>query len=124
MRIGIDIMGGDYAPGSTIRGAILAREFLPADTEIVFIGNQDIINRYSEEYQLDVSGFSIIDTLESVGMEDHPLKAYKEKPRAGLFMGPRLLADASLDGFCSAGNTGAMMAQAGRKWSGRPVCGS
>ncbi len=109
MRIGIDIMGGDFAPGSTIRGAILARESLPDEVEIVFIGNQDIITRYSEEHQLEVSGFSVIDTLESVGMEDHPLKAFKEKPKAGLFLGQRLLMDGSLDGFCSAGNTGAMM---------------
>jgi len=109
MRIGIDMMGGDFAPGSTIRGAILARESLPVDVEIIFVGNQDKITRYSEEHQLDVSGFSIFDTLESVGMEDHPLKAYKEKPRAGLFMGQRLLMESSLDGFCSAGNTGAMM---------------
>ena len=109
MRIGIDIMGGDFAPGSTIRGAILARESLPADVEIVFIGNQDKISRYSEEHQLEVSGFSIIDASESVRMEDHPFKAFKEKPKAGLFMGQRLLMDGSLDGFCSAGNTGAMM---------------
>ena len=109
MNIGIDIMGGDFAPGSIIGGAILARECLPVDTEIILVGNQDVIVRYSEEHQLDVSGFSIIHTLDSVGMEDHPLKAFKEKPRAGLFLGQRLLTDGSLDGFCSAGNTGAMM---------------
>ena len=109
MRIGIDMMGGDFAPGSTVRGTILARESLPDDVEIVLIGNKELITRYSEEYQLDVSGFSIIDTLESVEMKDHPFKAFKEKPRAGLFMGQRMLMDGSLDGFCSAGNTGAMM---------------
>ena len=109
MRIGIDMMGGDYAPGSVIRGAILAREALPVDTEIILVGNQDVITRYSEENQLEVSGFSIIHTADSVGMEEHPLKVFKEKPKAGLFMGQRLLVEGSLDGFCSAGNTGAMM---------------
>ena len=109
MRIGIDMMGGDYAPGSVIRGAILARESLPVDVEIVLMGNQDILSRYAEEHQLDVSGLSIEHTLDDVGMEDHPLKAFKEKPKAGLFLGQRLLAAGDLDGFCSAGNTGAMM---------------
>ena len=109
MRIGIDMMGGDYAPGSTIHGAILARESLPGDVEIVLVGNKDSMTRYSEEHQLDVSGLSVLHTEDSVGMEDHPLKAFKEKPRAGLFLGQRLLVDGSLDGFCSAGNTGAMM---------------
>jgi phosphate acyltransferase len=109
MRIGIDMMGGDFAPGSTIRGAILARDLLPVEAQIIFIGNQELITRYSEEHQLDVSGFSIVDALDIVGMEDHPLKAFKEKPDAGLFAGQRMLMEGSLDGFCSAGNTGAMM---------------
>ena len=108
MRIGIDILGGDYAPGSVLNGAILARESLPVDTEIIFIGDQNVITRYSEEHLLDVSGFSVVDAKEAVAMDDHPLKAFREKPRAGLFLGQRLLADGSLDGFCSAGNTGAM----------------
>jgi len=109
MRIGIDIMGGDFAPGSTIRGAILARESLPVDTEVVLIGNKEIITRYSEENQLNIDGFTIVHAQEAVEMDDHPLKAFKEKPQAGLFQGHRLLAKGSLDGFCSAGNTGAMM---------------
>jgi glycerol-3-phosphate acyltransferase PlsX len=109
MRIGIDIMGGDFAPGSTIRGAILARESLPVDIEIILIGNREIITRYADEHQLDISRFSVFHAKEAVEMDDHPLKAYKEKPQAGLFLGNKLLASGQLDGFCSAGNTGAMM---------------
>ncbi len=103
------MMGGDYAPESTIRGAILARKVLPENVEIALIGSQETFSRYSEEHQLDVSGISIINTSEFVGMEDHPLKAFKEKPNASLFLGNRLLIDGTIDGFCSAGNTGAML---------------
>ncbi len=109
MRIGIDMMGGDYAPGSTIGGAVLARKALPDDVEIALIGDHDIFSRYSDEHQIDASALSFIHSAETVGMEDHPLKSYKEKPRASLFLGSRMLAEGSLDGFCSAGNTGAMM---------------
>ena len=109
MRIGIDMMGGDFAPGAVIRGAILARESLPDDVEIVLIGPKDILMRYSEENQLDVSGFAVVDAPNLVGMEDNPMKAFKEKPDAGLFLGHKMLAAGALDGFCSAGNTGAMM---------------
>ena len=109
MQIGIDMMGGDYAPGSTIRGAILAKESMPGNVNVALIGDQDVIDRYSEEHQLDLSGISVVHTKDTVGMEDHPLKAFKEKPNAGLFLGQRMLMDGSLDGFCSAGNTGAMM---------------
>jgi len=109
MQIGIDMMGGDFAPGSTISGAILARESLPGNVTVVLIGDQDVMNRYAEEHQLDLSGISIIHAKDNVGMEDHPLKAFKEKPNAGMFLGQKMLMDGSLDGFCSAGNTGAMM---------------
>jgi glycerol-3-phosphate acyltransferase PlsX len=109
MQIGIDTMGGDFAPGSTIGGAILARESLPGDVRIALIGDRDVILRYSEEHQIDLGDLSIIHASSHVGMDDHPLKAFKEKPDAGMFLGQKMLMDGSLDGFCSAGNTGAMM---------------
>jgi glycerol-3-phosphate acyltransferase PlsX len=109
MRIGIDMMGGDYAPGSTIRGSVLALEDLPQGVEIALIGDKDLLKQYSEEHLLDVSQLDMIHTPYVVGMEDHPLKALKEKPTASVFLGHRLLLDGSIDGFCSAGNTGAMM---------------
>ena len=109
MRIGIDMMGGDYAPGSVIRGAILARESLPEEVEIVLIGPRDTLTRYSDEHRLDVSGIAVINAQNTVGMEDHPLKSFREKPDASLFVGHKMLAEGTLDGFCSAGNTGAMM---------------
>lgn len=109
MRIGIDMMGGDYAPSSTIRGSILARKALPDDVEIILIGDQEVYSRYSEENHLDVSGLSIVHTSDFVGMEDHPLKVFKEKPKASLFLGSQMLVDGTIDGFCSSGNTGAML---------------
>jgi len=84
MRIGIDMMGGDYAPGSTLGGSLLARKVLPADVEIVLIGNQEILNRYAEQHNLDLSGFSVVNTSLMVAMDDHPLRAFKEKPRASI----------------------------------------
>jgi glycerol-3-phosphate acyltransferase PlsX len=109
MRIGIDSMGGDFAPGSNIRGSVLARESLPENVEIVLIGDKEVIDRYAEEHRLDIRGLSVIHTPSSVRMEEHPLKALKEKPEATIFKGHHLLKEGAIDGFCSAGNTGAML---------------
>ncbi|MFZ5938958.1 MAG: phosphate acyltransferase [Bacteroidota bacterium] len=109
MRIGIDMMGGDFAPDVTVSGSVLARKELPADAEIVLIGDKDLIRETAEKKGLDVSEFDIIDARARVHMGDHPLKAFKEKPGSGLFEGLRMLKRRELDGFCSAGNTGAMM---------------
>ncbi|MCK4745778.1 MAG: phosphate acyltransferase [Bacteroidales bacterium] len=109
MQIGIDIMGGDFAPGSTIRGAILAKESMPGNVTVALIGDQDVIDRYSDDHKLDLSRISVIHTKDNVGMEDHPLKAFKEKSEASIFKGQRMVTDGSIEGFCSAGNTGAML---------------
>ncbi len=109
MRIGIDIMGGDFAPGSTIRGSILARKELPEHVDIVLIGDQDALNRYADKHHLDIAGISVIHTDEVVAMEDHPLKAFKEKPGSSIFKGQQLVTEGVIDGFCSAGNTGAIL---------------
>ena len=109
MRIGIDIMGGDFAPESTIQGSLLARKVLPANVEIVFVGDKHIIEKYADENSLDISGFSILHTPHFVEMAEHPHHAFKEKPSASIFLGQKLLHQGKLEGFCSAGNTGAML---------------
>ena len=43
MKVGLDVMGGDYAPKATIGGAILAHKELPTEDRIVLIGNEGII---------------------------------------------------------------------------------
>jgi len=109
MRIGIDMMGGDYAPGSTIRGALLAGEALPGDVEIVLVGDREVLEGFRNNEGLNTGSVSIHHTPESIGMEDHPLKAFRHKPGASIFRGIRMLKEGNLDGFCSAGNTGAML---------------
>lgn len=109
MRVGIDIMGGDFAPASPILGSILAREELPSDVEIVLVGNKEIIVKYAADHHLDISQFSIVHTPDVVNMSDHPLKSFGKIPNASIFLGQRLLKSGELDGFCSAGNTGAML---------------
>lgn len=109
MRIGIDIMGGDFSPGAAIEGSLLARKELPSDVEIILIGDRKRIDEYAVENTLDLSVFEIIHTSEWLRMGDHPLKSLKKTPGASIFLGQRLLKHKEIDGFCSAGNTGAML---------------
>lgn len=109
MRIGIDIMGGDYSPGAAIEGSVQAREELSPDTEIVFIGNKGLIENYAATTNLNLASFEIIHTDHWIKMGDHPLKAYSKFPESSIFLGQKLLKKGEIDGFCSAGNTGAIM---------------
>jgi glycerol-3-phosphate acyltransferase PlsX len=109
MRIGIDILGGDYAPEAAVKGAILAAKSLPADARLVLIGDEQRIQSICKEEHFDAALFEIVHTTECIEMGDHPARAFVQKPDASVVKGFKLLAHKEIDAFASAGNTGAMM---------------
>ncbi|MBN1115605.1 MAG: phosphate acyltransferase [Bacteroidales bacterium] len=109
MRIGVDILGGDYAPEATIQGAILAYYDLKDKATLVLFGDQAKIEEVCAEQNFDPSVFEIIHTTESIGMDEYPAKAFKEKPNASIVLGFKYLQAGKIEGFGSAGNTGAML---------------
>ena len=112
MRIGLDIMGGDFAPSATVKGAVLAKKELPETTELVLIGNKDSVLSELESNAADPAIFSYYHTTEVLEMGDHPVKSFSRKKGSSMVKGFELLQQGQLDAFCSAGNTGAMMAGA------------
>lgn len=109
MRIGLDVMGGDYAPESTIRGAILAQEILPTTDQIVLLGDQELIISQLSKEKIESHNFDIIHTSEIIEMGEHPLKAFNKKRDASISRGFGLLKDNEIQTFSSAGNSGAML---------------
>ncbi len=109
MKIGLDVIGGDKAPKSTIEGAILAQQDLPLSDKIVLIGNQDIIISFLKEKNIDPYTFEIVNAPEKIEMGEQPIKAYNKKPNSSIVVGFRLLRDKKINAFASAGNTGAML---------------
>lgn len=109
MRIGIDIMGGDFAPETSIEGSLLAAQETNPDIEIVFIGDKNVIHDYAAKKSIDLSSFEIFHTPDAIHMGDHPFKSFSKYPDASIFKGQKMLRSKELDGFCSAGNTGAML---------------
>ncbi len=105
-------MGGDHAPVSTTKGAILAQREMPPDVEIVLLGDKNAIEAICREENFDPGNFHIVHTTEVIGMGDHPVKAFSMKRDSSMGVGFQMLAEGKLDGFCSAGSTGAMMAGA------------
>ena len=108
MRIGIDIMGGDYATQKTVHGAILALNELPKDTEIVLFGRESEILAELKQHNISANNFEIINCADVIDMGEHPTKAFKSKPNSSIAKGFEYLAKGEIDGFASAGNTGAM----------------
>ncbi|MFD1628915.1 phosphate acyltransferase PlsX [Pseudopedobacter beijingensis] len=109
MKIGLDIMGGDFAPKATVLGAIEAQSHLKNDQNLVLIGNKDLILPILQEQNFNSDHFEYIHTTEVIGMGEHPTKAITQKPNASISVGFQLLKEGKIDSFASAGNTGAML---------------
>jgi glycerol-3-phosphate acyltransferase PlsX len=109
MKIGIDIMGGDFAPDATISGVALAYNELPGDVKLVLIGDEEQIRAGFSANGADVTKFEIVPTTEVIGMGEHPTKAFTQKPNSSIAVGFQLLKEGKIDGFASNGNTGAML---------------
>ena len=109
MRIGIDIMGGDFAPKATTLGAILALNEVPSDCRIVLIGDEPMTKSILAENGVDASLFDFIHADQVIEMGEHPTRALSQKPNSSLSIGFQMLKEGSIDAFASAGNSGAML---------------
>lgn len=109
MKIGIDILGGDFAPDANISGAVLARKELPTDARIVLIGDKDQIFSGLSSLGENPSDYEVVHAPDVITMHDHPTKAIPSKPNSSIAVGFDLLAQKEIDVFASTGNTGAML---------------
>jgi glycerol-3-phosphate acyltransferase PlsX len=109
MKIGIDMMGGDYAPKEAVKGIKQFLDTTSSDTELVLIGDQTRVVPLLDEENIDSGKFSVVHAPEIIDMHEHPTKALKGKPNSSISIGFQLLAGEDIHAFVSAGNTGAMM---------------
>ncbi len=87
MKIGLDIMGGDFAPEATVLGAIAAYKDLGIDQQLVLIGDKEIAVSILRENNFSPDHFDFVHTNEVIGMADHPAKAFVQKPNSSISIG-------------------------------------
>ena len=109
MKIGLDIMGGDYAPKNCLDGVIMALDSLPSDVKMVLIGDSEKAKSYLKEQGVSVDKFEFVNATETIEMGEHPTKALAQKPQSSISIGFKLLKENEIQCFTSAGNTGAML---------------
>ena len=97
MKIGLDVMGGDYSPVATLEGAILAQERISSSDRIFLFGPQELIEDMLAERKADKSLFTIVHSPEVIGMGERPIKAYTHKPNSSISMGFKHLTSKQID---------------------------
>lgn len=112
LRIGIDAMGGDYAPDAVVKGVVEAIPLLNEGSQVVLFGDKERIEELLKAEGYEGERVEIVATTEVITMHDHPAKAFQTKADSSIRVGFEHLAAKKIDGFASAGSTGAMMAGA------------
>ncbi len=105
MNIGIDMMGGDFAPLEAVKGLQLYLSESVRPAKLVCIGNEETV----KPLLVAEAAITVVHAPQVIDMHEHPTKALKEKQQSSIAIGFHLLASGKIDAFVSAGNTGAML---------------
>ncbi|MZP29077.1 phosphate acyltransferase PlsX [Heliobacterium undosum] len=109
LRIALDAMGGDHAPGEIVKGAIEAAEEL--DLQILLVGRPDAIEPLLAEASASArSRLDIVAASEVIAMDESPATALRKKKDASIVVATRLVKEGRAQALVSAGSTGAQMA--------------
>jgi phosphate acyltransferase len=111
VRIVLDAMGTDGAPGSEIEGAIRFLEMSGPDREVLLVGHEDLISEGLQAFQGYPSHrLSVVHAPDRIVPGEAPVAAVRRKPGSSIVVGVKLQKAGKADAFVSAGSTGAVMA--------------
>lgn len=110
MRIAIDAMGGDQAPGKILDGALDALTLLDPADELILVGNQDIIRAHLGSALQNAANVRIEHASQVITMHDSPVEAVRTKRDSSIVRMVKLAREGQADAIISAGNTGALVA--------------
>lgn len=109
MRIAVDAMGGDFAPGEIVKGALQAA--IEYSISVILVGDEKLV--LAELGGSDANGLvSVVNTTEVIGMGEAPAVAVRRKRNSSIVRATQLVRDGEASAVVSAGNTGAAMTSA------------
>ncbi len=112
MRIALDAMGGDYAPGEIIAGAVAFARKGTTGVQLTLIGDAEQIEACLREQNAASLPIQVMHASQSITMDESPAVALRKKRDSSIGVAMRMAASGEVDAVISAGNTGAVVAAA------------
>lgn len=109
MRIALDAMGGDNAPGEIIQGGLMAMAAYP-QIQLTLLGPEQTLREALSGQAYDASRLTVVDAPEVITTHEKPVMAIRKKRNSSLVVGMSMLKARQVDAFISAGSTGAVLA--------------
>jgi glycerol-3-phosphate acyltransferase PlsX len=112
LRIAVDSMGGDRAPAVVVDGALSALTETSGDLEIALVGRQAEVRAVLASKSWPSARLTVVDAPDVIAMDEQPAATFRRKKQSSIAIGLRMQKEGKADGFISAGNTGAVTANA------------
>ena len=112
MKIALDAMGGDFAPGNMLAGARLALAEYPLITTLYLVGDATRLKSEMDAMQFSDSRAVIVHASEVVEMTDSAVKSLRQKKDSSIAVATDLVKRGDAQAVVSAGHTGAAVAAA------------
>lgn len=108
IRVAVDAMGGDYAPGEMIAGAVDAVNE-NQEIQILLVGQEQVVKEKLSGYTYDKSRIEVVNATEVIATEEPPVNAIRKKKDSSIVVGMNLVKKKEADAFVSAGSSGAIL---------------
>lgn len=108
VKIALDAMGGDNAPGEIVKGAIEAIN-IEKDAIVYLVGKEDLINQELSKYTFEKDQIVVVDANDVIETGEPPVMAIRRKKESSLVKALTLVKNKEADAFVSAGSSGAIL---------------
>lgn len=108
VRIVVDAMGGDNAPGEVVKGAVDAVNE-QAGIHVFLVGQEEVIRAELEKYTVEPGRIEIVNATEVIEMAEPPVAAIRRKKDSSIVVGMNMVKRGEADAFVSAGSSGAVL---------------
>lgn len=108
VRVAVDAMGGDNAPGEIVKGAVEAVQ-AEKDIKVFLVGRQDAVNAELAKYTYDKEKIEVVHAEEVIEMAEPPVNAIRKKKQSSLVIGMNMIKHQEADAIVTAGSTGATL---------------
>lgn len=108
VKVALDAMGGDNAPGAIIQGAIDAIAE-SKDIKVYLVGKETIVQEELAKYTYNKEQIEVVDATEIIEMAEPPVMAIRKKKDSSIVKALHLVKDGTCDAFVSAGSSGAAL---------------
>ena len=108
VKIAVDAMGGDNAPGEIVAGAVMAVQSRE-DIQIFLIGKEEVVSEELKKHTYKKEQIEVVNATEVIETEEPPVNAIRTKKDSSIVVGMNMVRRGEADAFCSAGSSGAIL---------------